>query len=93
MCPCLKSTSKERARMSAGRSAPAIHETVLALLVERDIQASALLAVRYSGRGRVPFTRVNWPIPLRAREGHKGRAFSGNVLVVAQGLRNLLSQA
>jgi 2-polyprenyl-3-methyl-5-hydroxy-6-metoxy-1,4-benzoquinol methylase len=42
------------------------------------------VAVRYSGRGRVPFTPRDWPSPLRASSGAKGRAFSDNVLVVAR---------
>ena len=42
------------------------------------------VAVRYSGRGRVPFTPSDWPSPLRASSGAKGRAFSDNVLVVAR---------
>jgi 2-polyprenyl-3-methyl-5-hydroxy-6-metoxy-1,4-benzoquinol methylase len=42
------------------------------------------IAVRYSGRGRVPFTGRDWPSPLRAGCGAKGRAFSDNVLVVAR---------
>jgi 2-polyprenyl-3-methyl-5-hydroxy-6-metoxy-1,4-benzoquinol methylase len=42
------------------------------------------IAVRYTGRGRVPFTARDWPSPLRAGSGAKGRAFSDNVLVVAR---------
>lgn len=42
------------------------------------------VAVRYSGRGRIPFTPRDWPSLLRAREGAKGRAFSDNVLVIAR---------
>ncbi|HEX3852244.1 MAG TPA: methyltransferase domain-containing protein [Polyangiaceae bacterium] len=42
------------------------------------------VAVRYSGRGRIPFTGRNWPNPLRASSGAKGRAFSDNILVVAR---------
>jgi len=40
--------------------------------------------VRYTGRGRVPFTARDWPSPLRAISGAKGRAFSDNVVVVAR---------
>ena len=42
------------------------------------------VTVRYTGRGRVPFTARDWPNPLRANSGAKGRAFSDNVLVLAQ---------
>jgi 2-polyprenyl-3-methyl-5-hydroxy-6-metoxy-1,4-benzoquinol methylase len=42
------------------------------------------VAVRYSGRGRVPLTGRDWPNLLRARSGAKGRAFSDNVLVVGR---------
>ncbi|HKO47018.1 MAG TPA: methyltransferase domain-containing protein [Polyangiaceae bacterium] len=42
------------------------------------------VAVRYSGRGRMPLTPRDWPSPLRASSGAKGRAFSDNILVVAR---------
>jgi SAM-dependent methyltransferase len=42
------------------------------------------VAVRYTGRGRMPFTPRDWPPPLRASSGTKGRAFSDNVLVIAR---------
>jgi len=42
------------------------------------------ITVRYTGRGRVPFTARNWPNALRATTGAKGRAFSDNVLVLAR---------
>ena len=42
------------------------------------------VTVRYTGHGRVPFTARDWPNPLRAKSGAKGRAFSDNVLVLAQ---------
>jgi len=42
------------------------------------------ISVHYSGRGRIPFTGSDWPSPLRAASGAKGRAFSDNVLVVAR---------
>jgi len=42
------------------------------------------VTVRYTGRGRIPFTPRDWPSPLRARAGARGRAFSDNVLVIAR---------
>ncbi len=42
------------------------------------------VAVRYTGRGRIPFTPRDWPALLRAHSGAKGRAFSDNVLVIAR---------
>ena len=42
------------------------------------------VAIRYTGHGRMPFTPRNWPSPLRASSGAKGRAFSDNVLVIAR---------
>jgi hypothetical protein len=42
------------------------------------------VAIRYSGRGRIPFTGRDWPSPLRAHSGAKGRAFSDNILVIGR---------
>lgn len=42
------------------------------------------IMVRYTGRGRVPFTPRDWPSFLRASSGAKGRAFSDNVIVLAR---------
>jgi len=42
------------------------------------------VAIRYSGQGRMPFTGRDWPSPLRASSGAKGRAFSDNILVVGR---------
>ena len=41
------------------------------------------IEVRYTGQGRIPLTSSDWPGPLRAHSGTRGRAFSDNVLVIA----------
>jgi 2-polyprenyl-3-methyl-5-hydroxy-6-metoxy-1,4-benzoquinol methylase len=50
---------------------------------ENELEA---IEVWYTGQGRVPLTSKDWPKPLRARSGLRGRAFSDNVLVIAQKL-------
>ena len=69
---------------------PGLYPAHISALLEVDLlrmcQENGLrdLAVRYSGRGRVPFTARDWPSPLRANFGAKGRAFSDNVVVLAR---------
>ncbi|MEI9939921.1 MAG: methyltransferase domain-containing protein [Pseudomonadota bacterium] len=69
---------------------PGLYPAHISALLEVDLvrmcRENALedVAVRYSGRGRVPFTPRDWPSPLRASSGAKGRAFSDNVLVIAR---------
>ena len=69
---------------------PGLYPAHISALLEVDLirmcRENALedLAVRYSGRGRIPFTARDWPYPLRAGSGARGRAFSDNILVVAR---------
>jgi len=42
------------------------------------------IEVTYTGSGRVPLTRLEWPHPLQSHSGLRGRAFSDNVIVVAR---------
>jgi hypothetical protein len=69
---------------------PGLYPAHISALLEIDLlrmcreNGLETTAVRYSGRGRIPFTRRDWPSPLRAREGARGRAFSDNILVAAR---------
>ena len=69
---------------------PGLYPAHISALLEIDLvrmcreNGLADVSVRYSGRGRVPFTARDWPHPLRGNSGAKGRAFSDNVLVVAR---------
>jgi len=78
---------------------PGLYPAHISALLEVDLvricRENALeeVAVRYSGRGRIPFTPRDWPSLLRARSGPKGRAFSDNVLVVARKPRGAASHA
>ncbi|HEY4103521.1 MAG TPA: methyltransferase domain-containing protein [Polyangiaceae bacterium] len=69
---------------------PGLYPAHISALLEIDLvrmcRENALedVTVRYSGRGRIPFTARDWPHPLRASSGAKGRAFSDNILVIAR---------
>jgi len=69
---------------------PGLYPAHISALLEIDLvrlcreNGLERVEVRYSGQGRMPFTRHSWPFPLRARSGSAGRAFSDNILVLAQ---------
>jgi len=69
---------------------PGLYPAHISALLEVDLvrmcRENSLqdVAVRYTGRGRIPFTGRDWPKPLRANSGAKGRAFSDNILVIAR---------
>jgi len=72
------------------RELPGFYPAHISALLEVDLARMCRenrledVAVRYSGHGRMPFTPRDWPRPLRANEGARGRAFSDNVLVIAR---------
>lgn len=69
---------------------PGLYPAHISALLEVDLvrmcreNALAEIAVRYTGRGRMPFTPRGWPRVLGASTGSRGRAFSDNVIVVAR---------
>jgi 2-polyprenyl-3-methyl-5-hydroxy-6-metoxy-1,4-benzoquinol methylase len=69
---------------------PGLYPAHISALLEVDLiricRENALqdIVVRYTGRGRIPFTAREWPNPLRAISGARARAFSDNVLVLAR---------
>ena len=69
---------------------PGLYPAHISALLEVDLRRMCRenrledIAVLYTGQGRVPFSRRNWPSALRCRAGARGRAFSDNVLVVAR---------
>jgi 2-polyprenyl-3-methyl-5-hydroxy-6-metoxy-1,4-benzoquinol methylase len=71
---------------------PGLYPAHISALLEIDLvrmcreNGLEAIEVGYTGQGRIPLTSWDWPAPLRARSGTRGRAFSDNVLVIAQKL-------
>jgi len=70
--------------------APGLYPAHISALLEVDLvricreNRLEAIEVRYTGQGRIPLTSKDWPAPFRASRGSLGRAFSDNVLVMAQ---------
>lgn len=69
---------------------PGLYPAHISALLEIDLRRMCRenglrnIDVRYSGRGRIPFTPMEWPAGFRKSTGRRGRAFSDNVIVIAQ---------
>jgi len=70
-----------RNQFTAFQEGPGLYPTHITALVEEDLRRIAQechlgdIEVRYTDRGRIPFTGRHWP------HGFRGRAFSDNVLL------------
>ncbi|HVE84614.1 MAG TPA: methyltransferase domain-containing protein [Myxococcales bacterium] len=79
-----KLTLLTRNQFNAFQEAPGLYPAHITALVEEDLRRIARecgleeIEIRYSGSGRVPFTRAHWPFGLG------GRAFSDNVALRAR---------
>jgi glycosyltransferase involved in cell wall biosynthesis/2-polyprenyl-3-methyl-5-hydroxy-6-metoxy-1,4-benzoquinol methylase len=75
-----------RNEFQAFREAPGLYPAHITALVEEDLTRIARecglveVGVRYTDRGRIPFTAKHWPALLGAR----GRWFSDNVVMLAR---------